>query len=658
MYFSVEEGRRSRAKAGPGGTKEESCRLYDDWLSSAVQLFNSSASISPFYWNLTICLGVFISFMPLISPSFSAEISIFDFPQLTYKPYVLALTLNVAFAVPMLTDALLDCFDGVQKYGSEVIRALLAIAYMVPALLIILLCLDEESPDFRLFHSIVMCHLVVQYCLLYQLLNSHDREVWTDLRITVMTILHVITICSWTASMWLDKPALGAVSLCTFVLNNLLGLGILLFIWFPKYWRIVQSAVGRYDAATKSNRFSWFTKYIFGLQSSIYSHMTPDESISIFYVATLCVICLTTAIGQNSLLGYMTGTYAISFFLILLTVYPGRVARQIAKESSAALESKKAFVQYISHEARGPLSVASMGLELHLGDLQRAMSAQEDLLRDPRTRDEWLSQRCVSVNEIVDSCLVAQNTLNDLLTYDKIESGMLKVEKAMMAVFPFVQKELSPFSIQSRYKNITVNYNWSSGQVHPSYDQMCVFADKHKIAQVFRNLLSNALKFTPENGVIDVNVQILCLLEMSEPPVEDYPLLLWNQARSDRSIEVSSSNHSAPALDSSPAVDAPIAGRSHSPSSAASVGAVYYSDITAVDFATVQGSIADLVCRVEVEDSGPGISEENMSKLFGKYVQFNAAEMQQGGGSGLGLWRKLLTVHMVFCLHELHPSDV
>ena len=48
----------------------------------------------------------------------------------------------------------------------------------------------------------------------------------------------------------------------------------------------------------------------------------------------------------------------------------------------------------------------------------------------------------------------------------------------------------------------------------------------------------------------------------------------------------------------------------------------------------------DLECRfrLEVKDSGAGISPENQKKLFGQYVQFNAGKLQKGNGSGLGLW--------------------
>jgi signal transduction histidine kinase len=42
--------------------------------------------------------------------------------------------------------------------------------------------------------------------------------------------------------------------------------------------------------------------------------------------------------------------------------------------------------------------------------------------------------------------------------------------------------------------------------------------------------------------------------------------------------------------------------------------------------------------RVEVIDHGPGLSPENQAKLFNNIVQFQAKELQNGGGSGIGLW--------------------
>ena len=62
-------------------------------------------------------------------------------------------------------------------------------------------------------------------------------------------------------------------------------------------------------------------------------------------------------------------------------------------------------------------------------------------------------------------------------------------------------------------------------------------------------------------------------------------------------------------------------GANHGPGQASSVGAQHPAWL-----------------RVEVVDSGAGMSKENQKKLFGQYVQFNANSLQKGGGSGLGLW--------------------
>ena len=101
------------------------------------------------------------------------------------------------------------------------------------------------------------------------------------------------------------------------------------------------------------------------------------------------------------------------------------------------MEQKKAFIQYISHETRGPLQVAHMGLELHMADLREA-EMNDDAINEKfasiSSRRRWIGRRLKHVNEIADSCMIAQNNLNDMLTYDKLENGMLSVEKSVVPV--------------------------------------------------------------------------------------------------------------------------------------------------------------------------------------------------------------------------------
>lgn len=51
--------------------------------------------------------------------------------------------------------------------------------------------------------------------------------------------------------------------------------------------------------------------------------------------------------------------------------------------------------------------------------------------------------------------------------------------------------------------------------------------------------------------------------------------------------------------------------------------------------------------RVTVTDTGHGISKENLPKIFKDIVQFDAAKLQNGGGSGFGLWisKSIIDLH-------------
>mmetsp|Transcript_3050 Transcript_3050/g.5328 ORF Transcript_3050/g.5328 Transcript_3050/m.5328 type:complete len:91 (-) Transcript_3050:115-387(-) len=52
---------------------------------------------------------------------------------------------------------------------------------------------------------------------------------------------------------------------------------------------------------------------------------------------------------------------------------------------------------------------------------------------------------------------------------------------------------------------------------------------------------------------------------------------------------------------------------------------------------------------IEVQDSGPGMTQEAQGKIFGKFAQADASVSGRFGGSGLGLWicQKILVDNMV-----------
>ena len=242
---------------------------------------------------------------------------------------------------------------------------------------------------------------------------------------------------------------------------------------------------------------------------------------------------------------------------------------------------------------------------MHLVDLKKA--AAEDLRNDElfasaSYRQQWIARRCQDVHEIADACLTAQHTLNDLLTYDKIESGMFKVEKVSLSVIPFIQKELNAYAIQARCKDIQMVFNWKDQPMHNSYEYMTVFADRHKLSQVFRNLVSNALKFTPMNGQINIRIRILCQAD------ECSSFIGSKFADGDRSITEQSARKDI----TNQTPTSSNRGENNLTPAHKSKKSRQYVDITSMNYYdALLHSDADLVCRIEVQDTGPGIAKVN-----------------------------------------------
>ncbi len=61
---------------------------------------------------------------------------------------------------------------------------------------------------------------------------------------------------------------------------------------------------------------------------------------------------------------------------------------------------------------------------------------------------------------------------------------------------------------QARRGGVTLNVSLAVGS-EVALQDLCIFVDTNKIAQVVRNLVSNGLKFTPNGGTVDVTVSVI-----------------------------------------------------------------------------------------------------------------------------------------------------
>lgn len=104
-----------------------------------------------------------------------------------------------------------------------------------------------------------------------------------------------------------------------------------------------------------------------------------------------------------------------------------------------------------------------------------------------------------TIEEVKNSCAVAVDILNDLLLYEKFDEGMFSMSKVEMKIADYFMEAVSVYKVQARASEIVFEINTNG------VDDLLVNIDVTKFSQVLRNLLSNALKFTPKGGRVDVS---------------------------------------------------------------------------------------------------------------------------------------------------------
>jgi len=158
------------------------------------------------------------------------------------------------------------------------------------------------------------------------------------------------------------------------------------------------------------------------------------------------------------------------------------LARDIT-ERKRVEKMKNEFVSTVSHELRTPLTSIKGGLGLLTGGA---------LGEIPQQANEILN----IASHNTDSLLLL---VNDILDMQKIESGELEMEFEKMAVLPFLKQSLQDNKAYAEQYKVVVTLE--------SYDkELFVNANKDRLKQVMANLLSNAAKFSHENGSIEVVV--------------------------------------------------------------------------------------------------------------------------------------------------------
>jgi signal transduction histidine kinase/DNA-binding response OmpR family regulator len=141
---------------------------------------------------------------------------------------------------------------------------------------------------------------------------------------------------------------------------------------------------------------------------------------------------------------------------------------------------KSRFFANISHEFRTPLTLI-FGPAKDIKD---------------NVKDENIKK---SAGMIQKNAARLYGLVNQLLDLSKLEAGKMKLETREQDIIPLLKGLVLSFTSLAERKKIILKFESKEENIK-------VFVDKDKIEKIINNILSNAFKFTPEGGEIDVKV--------------------------------------------------------------------------------------------------------------------------------------------------------
>jgi signal transduction histidine kinase len=146
---------------------------------------------------------------------------------------------------------------------------------------------------------------------------------------------------------------------------------------------------------------------------------------------------------------------------------------------------KNEFVSTVSHELRTPLTVISGSLGLLAGG---AITGLPDTAKQ-------------MVDLAYKNSLRLTRLINDLLDMDKLAAGKVELNMQTMQIMPLIEQAITENKNYAASRHVGITLSSVSPETR-------VVLDSHRFLQVMANLISNALKFSPNAATVDITVVV------------------------------------------------------------------------------------------------------------------------------------------------------
>ncbi len=156
--------------------------------------------------------------------------------------------------------------------------------------------------------------------------------------------------------------------------------------------------------------------------------------------------------------------------------------KRISNELEEATRAKLIFFTNISHEFRTPLT-------LIIGPLE-TMLASQTLSSEQKLQLEMMLRNARRLLRLI----------NQLMDMRKIDNEKMKLQAGCYDIVSFLTEIMHAFDGLAAKKNIEYSFITDN-------EQIMLYFDMDKVDKIFFNMLSNAFKFTPTSGTIDINLK-------------------------------------------------------------------------------------------------------------------------------------------------------
>jgi PAS domain S-box-containing protein len=156
--------------------------------------------------------------------------------------------------------------------------------------------------------------------------------------------------------------------------------------------------------------------------------------------------------------------------------------KQIEESLRAADLQKSEFLAMLGHELRNPLAAIKGGMRL---------------MQSEKARPE---SKAAAMPIVADQVLHMERLIDDVLDLARIEQGKLQIRLERIVLQETVERAVEMVKELARAKGSAVAYRMPSEPIR-------LEADAVRLTQVLVNLLTNALKFSPDGSTVDVDLE-------------------------------------------------------------------------------------------------------------------------------------------------------